>query len=89
MGTIRLGKRTHGRSAQIEEFVPLAPDLVFTGWDMFEGEINAAAAKDGVLDPDLPDRVTAIGTTATVETSLPETPSARVRRQILAHLGAQ
>ena len=38
MGTIRLGKRTDGRSPKIKEFVPLAGlnDLVFTGWDIFE-----------------------------------------------------
>src|SRR3954470_16450639 len=35
MGTIRLGKRTDGRSPLIKDFVPLAGlnDLVFTGWD--------------------------------------------------------
>jgi len=33
MGTVRLGKRTDGRSPKIKEFVPLAGlnDLVFTG----------------------------------------------------------
>ena len=33
MGTVRLGKRTDGRSPKIKEFVPLAglDDLVFTG----------------------------------------------------------
>ncbi|HEY5176639.1 MAG TPA: inositol-3-phosphate synthase, partial [Terriglobales bacterium] len=33
MGTIRLGKRTEGRSPKIQDFVPLAKlnDLVFTG----------------------------------------------------------
>ncbi len=38
MGTIRLGKRTDGRSPKVKEFVPLAEldDLVFTGWDIFE-----------------------------------------------------
>src|SRR5260221_77087 len=38
MGTIRLGKRTEGRSPKINKFVPLAglKDLVFTGWDIFE-----------------------------------------------------
>src|SRR3954452_22225570 len=38
MGTIRLGKRTDGRSPAIKEFLPLAglTDLVFTGWDIFE-----------------------------------------------------
>src|SRR5271168_227837 len=38
MGTIRLGKRTDGRSPKVKEFLPLAglDDLVFTGWDIFE-----------------------------------------------------
>src|SRR5215470_3484290 len=37
MGTVRLGKRTEGRSPKIKEFVPIAGlnDLVFTGWDIF------------------------------------------------------
>ena len=37
MGTIRLGKRTDGRSPLIREFVPLAKldDIVFGGWDLF------------------------------------------------------
>ncbi len=37
MATIRLGKRTDGRSPLIKDFVPLAKldDLVFTGWDIF------------------------------------------------------
>jgi len=51
MGTIRLGKRTDGRSPLIKEFVPLAGlnDLVFTGWDIFEDDMYAAASKAGVL----------------------------------------
>ena len=34
MGTIRLGKRTEGRSPAIKDFVPLASldDVVFGGW---------------------------------------------------------
>jgi myo-inositol-1-phosphate synthase len=52
MGTIRLGKRTEGRSPKIKEFVPLAglDDLVFTGWDIFEDNMFDAAANAGVLD---------------------------------------
>jgi myo-inositol-1-phosphate synthase len=52
MGTIRLGKRTEGRSPKIKEFVPLAglDDLVFTGWDIFEDNMFDAATKAGVLD---------------------------------------
>src|ERR1700740_2132132 len=52
MGTIRLGKRTEGRSPKIKKFVPLAglDDLVFTGWDIFEDNMFDAATKAGVLD---------------------------------------
>ena len=52
MGTIRLGKRTDGRSPKIKEFVPLAglDDLVFTGWDIFEDNMFDAASNAGVLD---------------------------------------
>jgi myo-inositol-1-phosphate synthase len=59
MGTIRLGKRTDSRSPKIKEFVPLAGlnDLVFTGWDLFEDDMHAAATKAGVLDQSLLDQV--------------------------------
>ena len=59
MGTIRLGKRTDARSPKIKEFVPLASldDLVFTGWDIFEDDMYAAAAKAGVLERELLDQV--------------------------------
>src|SRR6478672_2059235 len=52
MGTIRLGKRTEGRSPLIKEFVPLAGlnDLVFTGWDPIPDDMFSAATKAGVLD---------------------------------------
>jgi myo-inositol-1-phosphate synthase len=52
MATIRLGKRTEGRSPKIKEFVPLAnlDDLVFTGWDIFEDNMFDAATNAGVLD---------------------------------------
>src|SRR6202158_4005835 len=52
MGTVRLGKRTDGRSPKIKEFVPLAglDDLVFTGWDIFEDNMYEAASNAGVLD---------------------------------------
>src|SRR5258706_14719315 len=51
MGTVRLGKRTDGRSPKIKEFVSLATlnDLVFTGWDIFGGHMYAAAPQAGVL----------------------------------------
>jgi myo-inositol-1-phosphate synthase len=52
MGTIRLGKRTDGRSPKIKDFVQLAKleDLVFGGWDIFPDSSYEAAAKAGVLD---------------------------------------
>src|SRR5690242_2052146 len=59
MGTIRLGKRTEGRSPKIKEFVPLTAlnDLVFTGWDIFEDNMYEAASNAGVLDRDLLEQV--------------------------------
>jgi myo-inositol-1-phosphate synthase len=55
MGTIRLGKRTDGRSPKIKDFVPLASldDMVFTGWDIFEDNMYDAAMNAGVLEKDL------------------------------------
>ncbi len=55
MGTIRLGKRTDGRSPLIKDFVPLASldDLVFGAWDIFEDSGYEAARKAQVLKPDL------------------------------------
>ncbi len=52
MGTVRLGKRTDGRSPAIKDFVPLAAleDLVFGGWDVFPDSAYEAARKAGVLD---------------------------------------
>ncbi len=59
MGTIRLGKRTAGRSPLVKKFVPLADlnDLVFTGWDIFEDNMYEAARKAGVLDRYLLDQI--------------------------------
>src|SRR5438477_5292119 len=59
MGTIRLGKRTDGRSPRVKEFVPLANlnDLVFTGWDIFDDNMYSAASKAGVLDRQLLEQV--------------------------------
>src|SRR5215469_18028585 len=59
MGTIRLGKRTDGRSPLIKEFVPLAPldGLVFTGWDIFGGNLYDAARTAQVLDRDQLDQI--------------------------------
>jgi myo-inositol-1-phosphate synthase len=52
LGTIRLGKRTEGRSPKIKDFVKLAKldDLVFGGWDVFPDNAYQAAVKAGVLD---------------------------------------
>src|SRR5580765_2173256 len=51
MGTIRLGKRTDGRSPLIREFVPLAKldDIVFGGWDLFPDDAFQGASRAGVL----------------------------------------
>ena len=51
MGTIRLGKRTDGRSPLIKDFVPLTKldDIVFGGWDLFPDDAYQAASKAGVL----------------------------------------
>jgi myo-inositol-1-phosphate synthase len=59
MGTIRLGKRTEGRSPLIADFVPLASldDLVFGGWDIFDDDCYEAARTAGVLQPGLLDEV--------------------------------
>ena len=55
LGTIRLGKRTEGRSPKIHEVVPLAElaDVVFGGWDIFQEDCYAAARTAGVLEPSL------------------------------------
>lgn len=59
MGTIRLGKRTDGRSPLIKDFVPLAglDDIVFGGWDIFEDDCYDAAKTAGVLDERLLDQI--------------------------------
>jgi myo-inositol-1-phosphate synthase len=59
MGTMRLGKRTEGRSPKISEVVPLAglDDLVFGGWDIFEEDCYSAAKTAGVLEQSLLDKV--------------------------------
>ncbi len=55
LGTIRLGKRTDGRSPLIKDFVSLAAldDLVFGGWDIFDEDCYDAALTAGVLDKQL------------------------------------
>ncbi len=59
MGTIRLGKRTDGRTPAIRDFVPLAGlnDLVFTGWDIFEDDMYSAALNAGVLEKSLLEQI--------------------------------
>jgi myo-inositol-1-phosphate synthase len=55
MGTIRLGKRTDGRSPMIKDFVPLAGlnDMVFGGWDIFSDSAYEAASTAQVLEKEL------------------------------------
>jgi myo-inositol-1-phosphate synthase len=59
MGTVRLGKRTEGRTPFIKDFVPIAglDDLVFGGWDIFEDNCYEAAKTAGVLEPALLEQV--------------------------------
>src|SRR6266513_587682 len=59
MGTVRLGKRTEGRSPKINEVVPLSSldDLVFGGWDIFSDDCYAAARTAGVIEPALLEQV--------------------------------
>jgi myo-inositol-1-phosphate synthase len=61
LGTIRLGKRTEGRSPPIREFVPLAglDDMVFGGWDIFEDDCYESARTAGVLERGLLDQLEA------------------------------
>jgi myo-inositol-1-phosphate synthase len=59
MGTIRLGKRTEGRSPLIKDLVSLAPleSLVFGGWDIFDDDCYSAACTAGVLEAGLLDKI--------------------------------
>jgi len=59
LGTIRLGKRTEGRSPRIQDFVPLAQleDLEIGCWDIFEDNAYEAAVKAGVLEMGLLEQV--------------------------------
>jgi myo-inositol-1-phosphate synthase len=52
MGTIRLGKRTDGRSPLVKDFVPLAnlDDIVWGAWDVFPDDAYVAASRAGVLE---------------------------------------
>ncbi len=55
MATVRLGKRTEGRSPLIKDFVPLAElnDIVFGTWDIFAENAYEAAMHAGVLEKEL------------------------------------
>jgi myo-inositol-1-phosphate synthase len=59
LGTIRLGKRTEGRSPRIRDFVELAnlDDIVFGGWDIFAEDCYSSARTAGVLEPSLLDQI--------------------------------
>jgi myo-inositol-1-phosphate synthase len=52
LGTIRLGKRSEGRTPKIRDFVPLTPlrDIVFGAWDPIPDNAYESALKAGVLD---------------------------------------
>ena len=52
MNTIRLGKRTEGRSPLIKDFVPISglEDLVFGAWDPISDDGYESAVNAGVLD---------------------------------------
>jgi myo-inositol-1-phosphate synthase len=59
LATVRLGKRTEGRTPLIKDFVPLASlnDLEFGGWDIYEDTAFEAARNAAVLDPTLLEKV--------------------------------
>jgi myo-inositol-1-phosphate synthase len=59
MGTLRLGKRTEGRSPHIKDTVPLTDldNVVFGGWDIFEENSYQAARTAGVLETSLLDQI--------------------------------
>ena len=53
MGTIRLGKRTEGRTPKINDLVPLAQlaDIELGGWDIFPDDAYQAALRAKVVEP--------------------------------------
>src|SRR5260370_17791825 len=59
LSTIRLGRRTEGRSPLVKEFVPLSDleDFVFGGWDIFKDAPYQPPTKPGVLTPQHPPKV--------------------------------
>ena len=54
LGTVRLGKRTEGRTMKVKDLVPLAglDDIVFGAWDLFDVNGYESAKNAGVLRPD-------------------------------------
>ena len=54
LGTIRLGKRTDGRTPSIQDFVPIEKleNIVFGGWDIFPDNAYEAAKNAAVLGPE-------------------------------------
>ncbi len=61
LATVRVVKRTEGRTPLIKDFVPLAKleDLEFGGWDIYEDSAYEAALNAAVLDPRLLEQVRA------------------------------
>ena len=61
LATVRLGKRSDGRTPLIRDFVPLAKleDLEFGGWDIFEDNAYQSARNAAVLDPAMLEQVRA------------------------------
>jgi myo-inositol-1-phosphate synthase len=59
LGTVRLGKRTEGRTPKIKDFVPLASleCLEFGTWDIFEDNGYDAAVRARVLDSPILDKL--------------------------------
>lgn len=59
LATIRLGKRTDGRTPKIKDFVPLAGlnDLVFGGWDIYEDNAYEAAVNARVIESSMLERL--------------------------------
>ena len=59
LATIRLGKRTEGRTPKIKDFVPLTPleCLSFGTWDIYDDNAYEAASRARVLDAALLERV--------------------------------
>ena len=59
LGTIRLGKRTDGRTPLIKDFIPLTPleCLTFGGWDIYPDNAYEAAMRAQVLERTLLDQL--------------------------------